>query len=569
MNIAQQSVKKSDALTINQALLNISSLPMLWFNAPNKNNKLILNSADYLLSRLGINIHQALILAAIINNHHGSTSLSEIADRLNCSILSLKAHQSDIDHLIDLHLVNRGFNRSKERVYLIPEAVHLAFEKNEAYVCPDRELKSDTDLLDALDELYYQRGTGDMGTDQLYDEIDALLDRAAHLPFVKKFRSLTHFVTKAEQRVLLFAICEKQKFCYDHITPDNFRFVLMPSDFRELVFRRAADCQLVRKGLVHYSIGKDRAFCQAKYHLTDKVDKTFNLSGGNTRQSNNPLEIDNQPDESSLGRLVKHQDIVPKDLFYNPADQKNIDGIANLLKPDQYNRVQAELANSHMRGSVNILLYGAPGTGKTEGVLQLARRSGRDLFMVDFSQIRDMYVGNSEKNTKRVFDEYRKLVQESQVAPILFINEADGLLCRRQTNVTQTSQRVDNTMQNIILQEMETLPGIMICTTNLATNLDDAFERRFIVKIGIERPNTEVRARIWQSMMPHLSHDQALALANDFDLAGGNMENVARKQTMEKVLYNQEVSMDRLRELCQLELISTESDKGNRKKIGF
>lgn len=153
------------------------------------------------------------------------------------------------------------------------------------------------------------------------------------------------------------------------------------------------------------------------------------------------------------------------------------------------------------------------------------------------------------------------------MAPILFINEADALLGKRFTNVSQSSMRMENTMQNILLQEIETLNGIMVCTTNLATNLDDAFERRFIMKIGLEKPTVEVRAKIWLSMMPGLSEEDAMMLAENYDLAGGNMENVARKRTMETVLYDKEVTIDRLKELCSQELIGSEPSKT--KRIGF
>ena len=131
------------------------------------------------------------------------------------------------------------------------------------------------------------------------------------------------------------------------------------------------------------------------------------------------------------------------------------------------------------------IFYGAPGTGKTETVYKLARQTGRDIMRVDVNKIKSCWVGESEKNIKAAFDRYRNICKNSPLAPILLFNEADAILGIRMEGASNAVDKMENSIQNIILQEMESIEGIMIATTNLTTNLDKAFERRFLYKIRL------------------------------------------------------------------------------------
>ena len=104
-------------------------------------------------------------------------------------------------------------------------------------------------------------------------------------------------------------------------------------------------------------------------------------------------------------------------------------------------------------------------------------------------------------------------------------------------------------------------------TTNLTSNLDKAFERRFIYKIEFERPTIDAKQQIWKSMMPSLSDSFAHSLAKEFDLSGGQIENIARKRTVELIISGNEPSQEQIREYCRNELISTKDEK--RTRIGF
>ena len=153
------------------------------------------------------------------------------------------------------------------------------------------------------------------------------------------------------------------------------------------------------------------------------------------------------------------------------------------------------------------------------------------------------------------------------VAPILLFNEADAIIGIRKQGAQNAVDKMENTIQNIILQEMETMDGIMIATTNLVENMDSAFDRRFLYKVKFEKPDAQVRRRIWKEMLPTLSDKEAQVLAEAFELSGGQIENVARKDTINHILHG--ASNDRLALLkgyCNDETIGTTP---TRRRLGF
>ena len=272
------------------------------------------------------------------------------------------------------------------------------------------------------------------------------------------------------------------------------------------------------------------------------------------------------PNDNISKRYLKNfEEIKEKQMFYNAEEREQIERLTNLLSQDSLPAVQDRLEQSGMRKGFACLFYGAPGTGKTETVLQIARETGRNILEVDIAGMRNKYVGESEKNIKSVFQRYREICKQSEVIPIMFFNEADALINKRTENIEHSVDKMDNAMQNIILQEIENLDGILIATTNLTSNLDKAFERRFLFKIEFNKPNYEVKAKLWHSMLKDLSDEQAMFLARNYDFSGGQIENIARKNTIDYILTGNTPSLEQIESYCKVELL----DNSQRKRIGF
>ena len=263
--------------------------------------------------------------------------------------------------------------------------------------------------------------------------------------------------------------------------------------------------------------------------------------------------------------VISPDSIVKKKLFFTDEVQKNITMLSGVLEEHKYNELKSRMRRNGMREGFTCLFYGAPGTGKTETVYQLAKESDRELIEVDVATLMNCYVGETEKNTRRVFENYRRMVHRGSRAPILLFNEADAILGRRMKGAEKHVDRMSNSVQNIILQEMEKLDGIMIATTNLAENLDSAFERRFLYKIKFENPTAELRGRIWSEMIPDMKEEEVMMLSKKYDFSGGQIENIARKRFITMVLSGSHVPFEQVCNFCQEELLQD----NHIQRIGF
>ena len=189
-----------------------------------------------------------------------------------------------------------------------------------------------------------------------------------------------------------------------------------------------------------------------------------------------------------LADVIYANTFAEKQLFFPKDIQRQVDELEEFLQPDKYNQIRQRMKEQGFRSGFACLFYGSPGTGKTETVNQLARKTGRNIMLVDVPQIKSKWVGDSEKNIKALFDRYREQVKRAKLTPILLFNEADAIIGKRKNGAENAVDKMENSLQNIILQEMENLDGIMIATTNLQQNMDKAFERRFLYKIKFDKP---------------------------------------------------------------------------------
>ena len=151
--------------------------------------------------------------------------------------------------------------------------------------------------------------------------------------------------------------------------------------------------------------------------------------------------------------------------------------------------------------------------------------------------------------------------------PILYFNEADAIINKRTEHIEHSVDKMNNAIQNIILEEMEQLEGILIATTNLTSNMDKAFERRFIYKVEFHKPQLQARTHIWKSMIKSLSLEDAGKLAHEFDFSGGQIENISRKQIINHILSGREYSLEDIRFDCLAETLH--SSQNYKPIIGF
>lgn len=192
---------------------------------------------------------------------------------------------------------------------------------------------------------------------------------------------------------------------------------------------------------------------------------------------------------------------------------------------------------------VGALFAGPSGTGKTLAAQVVAADLGLDLYIVDLSTVVDKYIGETSKNLDRIFD------QADRVNGVLLFDEADALFGKRSA-VTDSKDRNANLEVAYLLQRIESYDGIAILTTNLASNLDDAFLRRLDAIIDFPRPDADVRQRLWETLLrpevPRSDDVDTAELAKRLHLSGGEIRNVVLTACFRAAERGTPVAMDDL-----------------------
>jgi hypothetical protein len=173
-------------------------------------------------------------------------------------------------------------------------------------------------------------------------------------------------------------------------------------------------------------------------------------------------------------------------------------------------------ARAWNEGGLSALFAGAPGTGKTMAAEVIAAEADMPLYRIDLSQVVNKYIGETEKNLRRLFD------AADTVDAILFFDEADALFGKR-TEVRDAHDRYANLEVSYLLERMERFKGLAILATNRKKDLDEAFLRRLRFVIDFPLPGEDERRRIWKSVIPPEvdASDLDLSFLARFPLAGG------------------------------------------------
>ena len=511
---------------------------------------------QYLSQRLDITPTQALVFSLFMEKcTDRRITMSDFANMIGCRTTRLIELMSEADALHKMGLIGR-YKRNKECYYNVPMEVIEAVKENRKFTPKSLSELSSNEFYDCLDEIF-EADHDDTYT--LSDRLRELVTANPQLPIAQVVKRYNIGWFRGDWSGVMLCVYLNRFVNHDDDMvstldwEDYFSSKHIVRSINEAL--KDTSFTLCKEGLVE-PYKNDGMADTNFFHLTDKA-----------KQELCPELTSKIKEKGKDKRLISHTSFAPKSLYYSDNVQQQIEQLTSLLQPDMFCKVTERLAENGMRRGFACLFYGSPGTGKTETVNQIARQTGRDVMMVDVSKIKSCWVGESEKNIKEAFDHYRRLVENSEQAPILLFNEADAILGKRNASAERSVDKMENAIQNIILQEMEQLEGIMIATTNLTSNLDSAFERRFIYKIEFERPTLSTRKAIWQSMISELNDEDAASLASQFDLSGGQIENIARKRTVEFILSGTAPDLHQLTAYCQAE---QQLSKGpTHRRIGF
>jgi len=254
------------------------------------------------------------------------------------------------------------------------------------------------------------------------------------------------------------------------------------------------------------------------------------------------LKLDALVQEQELFEYLKPTTTLD-DVVLHPKTRETLNNVVKQVDKEVFKKLREWGIKDKRKGiDARIIFYGAAGTGKTMTAVSLAKTLKRPILSFDCSKILSMYVGESEKNVRKIFDDFKELSKQAKVDPILLLNEADQFLSSRTQGAGSSADKMHNQMQNIFLEQIERFEGILIATTNLLGNIDKAFSRRFNYKIEFKKPGRKQRLRLWQFMLPENADYEegfSVEILAKHELTGGQI-NLIIKNTAYKVAVRKE-----------------------------
>ena len=510
---------------------------------------------------LNITPIQACLFAIILEKSGDDlASTKDLMSTLSISKIRILGLKKEFDELTKKKLIVARTRRSGSVGYRVSQSVVTAIQDNVPIEPEQLSGLSTRAIFSKLHSIFADVAGGNSTSGIALQEICDIMNSNSENPFVQTCieHGLQNLNDSDETLLMFYMLHRNVSFGDNDFSIDEFKKVLDdPFGFNDNLYDLICngESNLQKRGLMEFKCEnglENREGLQVPESVLNEILADL---GGVTSKPKAAIPKD---------ELVAHSSIKSKAMFYNDEEGVQVARLTELLMPEKFAQIQERLKQKGYRPGVCALFYGAPGVGKTETVMQIAKATGRDIFMVDMA-IKSKWVGESEKNLKQLFKTYRTLVRESDVAPILLFNEADAIFGKRVTEET-VSEKLNNTLQNILLQEMESLEGILIATTNMTESFDKAFERRFLYKVLFKTPSVGVKAKIWKSMVEDITEREAERLASEYSFTGGQIENITRKLDVDYILSGSAPDMDKILDLCKSESIQNEKQK---QKIGF
>ncbi len=347
-----------------------------------------------------------------------------------------------------------------------------------------------------------------------------------------------------EQRIFLALLKEEYSGGEGQFRDMNILIELISFDEYEKIKNRALledGAKLITEGIIDY---------EEILNMFGGVSRSFYLEEDVMQRIIHPkkkkkvakLKLNELVEEQELFEYLKPTTTLD-DVVLHPKTRETLDNVVKQVDKEVFKKLREWGIKDKRKGiDARIIFYGAAGTGKTMTAMSLAKTLKKPILSFDCSKILSMYVGESEKNVRKIFDDFKELSKKAKVEPILLLNEADQFLSSRSQGAGSSADKMHNQMQNIFLEQIERFEGILIATTNLLGNIDKAFSRRFNHKIEFKKPRKKQRLRLWQFMLPETAdYDESFDMEElaKYELTGGQI-NLIIKNTAYKVAVREE-----------------------------
>ena len=384
-----------------------------------------------------------------ISLHRPEIDLEDIASYLKCSILAVFKYIEDFDELVKLKVLRKSKADRRRRKcpdrldtlqFYVPTYIIQSISNGDKQL-PTRQKVNMTvyEFLDTYSNLLQERDNELLSYEELVESCHELIAENRHLALLTQIKG---FKLQVNDVLILLYVCSSFT---DYEDGDLIIFL-------KTIFPDTQDQMKVRREFIK---GENRLQVLKLVETSSdnfRSDRTIMLS-----EYAKELFFGEDKDlfattEQKRSDIILSSDIIPKKLFFNKKEEEQMAFLTDLLKPDSYHSVCTRMKEMGLRTGFTILLYGEPGTGKTESCFQIAKQTGgRAIFKVEISATKSKWFGDSEKLIKGIFDCYAKMVETYDLTPILLLNECDAILGKRQVGGHSAVSQTENAMQNLLL----------------------------------------------------------------------------------------------------------------------
>ena len=521
--------------------------------------------------RLGILLICYFINKRLVNGKSYIT-LNELMGALNCNLVDSISINEQLEYFRKAKMVvvsKKTYGKKEDIEYTLTQITLNAVLKGDSEVLNNKKELNFGAFLNLFHNVIYNDEYDD---EEVSTEMNVLFDEFEQLEEIKYLRA--EKLCSEELAIYLFVIARQSIFGDNKITLERIFRVAVNDNFSKYYFQNELlekRSQLLTNDLIKFSGDSYMDSVQ----LTEKSIKSLNILS-----KKNSLQFSTGSDVVSL--------IMPDKIQYQEGmvyeESLKIDFLEQLISEEGYIKAINKLSEENVETKqIVALLYGVSGLGKSQTVRNLAVKYNRPIIQVNLSQVKDAFVGNTEKNTQEVFNIYKKAVIHFEHCktidgkevgpygtPILYLDEFDSLIPHRDKSGSSSSVgNMYSNMVGIFLTELERTNGIILLSSNLPGAIDTSLHRRINFKFHFGTFSKQNQVRTLQLYFKDFEPTILEEVATVADLTPGNIVNIRKAYVLESIFKDIEKEEDK--KLILTDLINREVilQKSSRSPIGF
>jgi hypothetical protein len=521
--------------------------------------------------RLGILLICYFINKRLVNGKSYIT-LNELMSAFNCNLVDSISINEQLEYFRKTKMVvvsKKTYGKKEDIEYTLTQVTLNAVLKGDSEVLNNKKELNFGAFLNLFHNVIYNDEYDD---EEVSTEMNVLFDEFEQLEEIKYLRA--EKLCSEELAIYLFVIARQSIFGDNKITLERIFRVAVNDNFSKYYFQNELlekRSQLLTNDLIKFSGDSYMDSVQ----LTEKSIKSLNILS-----KKNSLQFSTGSDVVSL--------IMPDKIQYQEGmvyeESLKIDFLEQLISEEGYIKAINKLSEENVETKqIVALLYGVSGLGKSQTVRNLAVKYNRPIIQVNLSQVKDAFVGNTEKNTQEVFNIYKKAVihfEHSKTidgkevgpygTPILYLDEFDSLIPHRDKSGSSSSVgNMYSNMVGIFLTELERTNGIVLLSSNLPGAIDTSLHRRINFKFHFGNFSKQNQVRTLQLYFKDFEPSILEEVATVADLTPGNIVNIRKAYVLESIFKDIEKEEDK--KLILTDLINREVilQKSSRSPIGF